>query len=279
MKRVQSQKLDVRNLMVNIHSLRDNAQDEPFQCEFASPPSAPQRNVINDSVSSLVTNGRSTPAFTLIELLVVIAIIAILASMLLPALSKAKERARRTKCISNLRQVGIAFQLYAGENNDRFPQHPASGNSWLWDIPRQTADIITDAGARRQILYCPSSPTVKDIDLWWEFSGINRVSGYIWLIKREGPPPFTYEPQRPYLTALGVPQPSETEVVLDWVVSQGSNNFTRVPASTVPFISTSHLHGQRPAGANILFVDGGVHWRSFREMKRRTGNPDRLIWW
>ena len=64
---------------------------------------------------------KQTKAFTLIELLVVIAIIAILAALLLPALAAAKRKAQRINCISNIKQVGIAFRLWEGDNGDRYP--------------------------------------------------------------------------------------------------------------------------------------------------------------
>lgn len=69
--------------------------------------------------------------FTLIELLVVVAIIAILASMLLPALSQARERARQSVCINNLKQISLACLLYTGDNNEYMPYAYTAANGWL----------------------------------------------------------------------------------------------------------------------------------------------------
>src|SRR5689334_16182732 len=135
--------------------------------------------------------GRSQSAFTLIELLVVIAIIAILAAMLLPALASAKERGKRAKCVSNLHQIGIALQMYAGDNRDLLPcstdLSEKLGNA-LWDVPLTMLNNLSDGKTNnnilRQVCYCPGGfTTVQDVDFWWYYSSGFHVTSYQWVIR------------------------------------------------------------------------------------------------
>ncbi len=115
--------------------------------------------------------------FTLIELLVVVAIIAVLASMLLPALSKAREKGRSTACSGNLRQTGTYFALHADENDGWMPTANLDWDSGNGIIKSVWRAFIQDMGYEQALWVCPSD-TTRTPTTTWPFPGVN--SGYHW---------------------------------------------------------------------------------------------------
>jgi prepilin-type N-terminal cleavage/methylation domain-containing protein/prepilin-type processing-associated H-X9-DG protein len=178
---------------------------------------------------------RRTSGFTLIELLVVIAIIAILAAILFPVFARAREKARQSSCLSNLKQIATATLMYAQDYDETMPLFLHSGIN----LTAQTR--IQPYMANEQIWVCPSG-SAPYYYYWDNPTGTSAVTGI------EGS--YGYNRQLSTRLMANIPRPVEIGV---WADCQ--NRLTHLYDN-----STFRTAGRHNEGGNMAFVDGHAKW-------------------